>query len=145
MVVGQTAEDGIYALYAHAGSYRFMCEPGSADSYILPRTSTLWPITGPTTLDFDLSGVEWIGTVRSAATLSPIAGVWVRANLFGDYYYRSATAKTSAGGQFRVVLEPGREYSLSFRSPATADLTFPGFLASNDTTFDILLDPAPVP
>ena len=142
---GRTAADGTYALYAHPGSFRFTCEPGPADSYILTRISTLWSVNGPTTLDFDLSGVEWTGTVRSSATLSPIADVGVRAQLFGDYYERFAWATTGTSGQFRLVLEPNREYSLSFHSPATADLTYPGFLAVNDTTFDVLLDPAAVP
>jgi hypothetical protein len=144
-VRARTALDGTFSLYAHAGSYRFICEPGGSDSYILTRISTLWSITGPATFDFDLSGVEWTGTVRSSATLSPIEGVGVKADLFGDSYYRSARATTDAAGQFRLVLEPSREYSLSFYSPAVTDSFLPGFFASADTTFDILLDPAPIP
>ena len=144
-VRARTASDGTYWLYARAGDYRFFCEPTGPNSYILPRVSTLRAIAGPATLDFDLSGVEWTGTVRSSATLSPIEGVGVSAALFADAFHRSASATTGPAGQFRLVLEPGREYSLSFYSPGTADRTYPGFLAASDTTFDVLLDPAPAP
>ena len=144
-VRARTALDGTYRLYARAGDYRFFCEPSGSNSYILARISTLRAIAGPGTLDFDLSGVEWTGTVRSSTTIFPVAGVGVTAALFGDAFYRTARAATGPAGQFRLVLEPGREYSLSFHSRATADLTFPGFLAANDTTFDVLLDPAPAP
>lgn len=144
-VRGRTALDGTYALYAHAGDYRFLCEPAGSNSYILARISTLRTITGPATFDFDLSGVEWTGTVRSSATHLPIEGVRVNAALFADAYYRSARTTADAAGQFRLVLEPSREYSLRLTSPVTAEFAYPGIFATADTTFDILLDPTPVP
>jgi hypothetical protein len=89
--------------------------------------------------------VEWTGTVRSSVTLLPINGVNAHASPYEDAYYRLAVTTTDAAGRFRLVLELGLEYNLSFHSPGTADLTLPEFVAANDTTFDILLDPAPVP
>jgi hypothetical protein len=102
-------------------------------------------VAGPATIDFDLSGVEWSGTVRSSATLLPLEGVWVRASLFADLFERSAFIKTNAAGEFGLVLEPQREYRLEFFGLDVTDLTYPGILATADSTFDVLLDPAPIP
>lgn len=141
----RTGVDGKYALYAPPGDYRFILEPRPVESYILIRISSLRTINGPSTFDFDLSGVEWSGAVRSSATLLPIEGVKISAVLFADSYNRIARATSNASGQFRLVLEPNREYSLTIHSPGMEDLTYPGIFAAADTTFDILLDPAPVP
>jgi carboxypeptidase family protein len=141
----RTDSDGRYTLYVRPGGYHFRCQPTGTEAYIFPRISTLRAISSPTTLNFDLSGVEWTGTVRSSVTLLPINGVNAHASPYEDAYYRLAVTTTDAAGRFRLVLELGLEYNLSFHSPGTADLTLPEFVAANDTTFDILLDPAPVP
>lgn len=141
----RTGPDGRYALYAPPGDYRFFCQPGSDEAYILTRISSQRSISGPATIDFDLSGTEWTGTVRSSATNQPISGVSVRAELFADDYDRAAVATTDGAGQFRLVLERNREYSLAFSESAVVGLTIPSIFAAADTTFDIVLDPAPTP
>lgn len=139
----RTGADGRYALYAPPGNYRFICDPN--EGYILDRISAVYSIAGPTTHDFDLSGTEWTGTVRSSATNLPIPGVSAVATLFADSYNRAAVAKTEGAGQFRLVLEPNREYSLTFSESGMIGLTIPSIFAAADTTFDIVLDPTPTP
>jgi hypothetical protein len=141
----RTGTDGRYTVYLPPGNYRFTCTPGPSDRYIMERIFPPRNVAGPATIDFDLSGVEWSGTVRSSATLLPLEGVWVRASLFADLFERSAFIKTNAAGEFGLVLEPQREYRLEFFGLDVTDLTYPGILATADSTFDVLLDPAPIP
>lgn len=141
-----TGSDGRYALYIPPGDYRFLCYPRAADSYILPRIFPLRAVTGATAMDLSLTGVEWSGVIRSSTTLQPIAGARVTAAMFADAYTRSATTTTDLSGQFRIVLEPNREYSLEFSADGAAALRYSGIGATTaDTTFDIVLDPAPTP
>jgi hypothetical protein len=141
-----TGPDGRYTLYVPPGDYRFLCYPRAADSYILIRIFPLRSITGATVVDLGLTGIEWSGTVRSSATLQPIQGAQATATLFADAFNRTATATTDALGQFRLVLEPNREYSLGFSAGGMVSLGYPDVGATTaDTTFDILLDPLPTP
>ncbi len=141
-----TGSDGRYTLYIPPGNYRFLCYPRPADSYILARIFPLRSIAGATVVDLGLTGVEWSGTVRSSATLQPIPGAQATAVLFADAFNRSAVATTDALGRFRLDLEPNREYSLGISADGMTSLFYSGIAATTaDTTFDVLLDPAPIP
>jgi hypothetical protein len=142
----RTGPDGRYLLYVPPGDYRFRCYPHTRDSHILPRIFPVRTVTGPSVIDLDLAGVLWSGTVRLATTLQPIDGAHVAAGLFGDAYGRYAESTTDAAGQFRLILEPNREYALRFSAEGTAQLGYPSIVATTvDQTFDILLDPLPTP
>jgi hypothetical protein len=144
-VVGRTGPDGMFTIYLPHGTYTIFCAPGGMDAYILARVMPPQTIAGPEVINFDLSGVEWSGTVRSSASLQPVGGVRVRATLFADSFNRHAQAVTDGAGAFRLVLEPNREYGLGFSGGNMEGHGYQGIKATADSTFDILLDPLPTP
>lgn len=141
----RTGSDGSYRMYLPPGMYRFWILP--AEESILERVTTLHSITGPSTFDFSVDGAAWSGTVRRAGTPGGLPGAAVEARMFGDNFGRSAVDTTDAAGEFQLLLEPGREYSLSVILPPryTPEFLHPGLIANADTTFDIVLDPAVLP
>jgi hypothetical protein len=143
----RTSADGRYRLYVPPASYRFFLEPGPANRHILTRVTSLYPVAGPTTMDFHLTGPTWSGWIREEGAGAPLPNRRVSAVMFGDSYGRAATDTTDASGAFTLVLEPGREYSLSVYEPGESDprFTIPAVFASADTTFDLVLDPLPAP
>jgi len=141
----RTSPDGRYSLYIPPGLYRFICEPRSPHQNILTRISDVRSVNVAGTIDWDLSGVTLSGTARSLGTLTPLPGVRATAVLFADAYHRTAISITDAAGQFRLTLEPNREYSLSFLKDGVGGLEISSFVAtSSDSTFDVLI-PDPVP
>jgi hypothetical protein len=141
----RTGSDGRYGMYLPPGDYTLSCSPDPTEAHILTRVYPPRRIAGASVIDFDLSGAEWSGSVRSSATLQPIEGVLVKASLFADLFGRSAIATTDAAGVFRLVLERQREYELSFAGDDVKAATYPGIFAAADSTFDVLLDPLPTP
>ena len=105
-------------------------------------------LTGPTTIDFDLRGIVWSGTVRFAGSLEPAEGRYVEA-LTPAPDNRVAWWRVGPAGDFKVILEANRIYDLHVRSPYSGDLDPPEyaarFRATADTTFDILIPPPPSP
>jgi hypothetical protein len=106
-----TDGSGLYRMYLPQGDYRFLATP-EQQPWILPRLTASLPITTPGTVDLDLSGVEWIGQVVVSGTTVPVQDAVVRAVLVADAYNRAASDSTDAAGEFRLVLEPGRDYDL---------------------------------
>jgi len=137
----ETAADGTFQLYLPSREYRFYVAAGQ--SYIATRTLGSVLVTAPMTLDFDLSGAEWTGTVRNAATGLGVSGIDLSA--FGRKLLSSsyATTSTATDGSFRLVLERGTRYDLAVAplDPQAPFVVFRSVLAGNDSTFDILLAP----
>jgi len=139
----QTAADGTYRLYLPSRDYRFYVDPGRG--YIATRSYGPTLVTAPRTLDFDVSGVEWSGTVRNATTGEPLPQIEVRAfgrKISGGSY---ANWVTGADGLFRLVLERNTTYDLAVTplDPHGPYVVFRSIPAVNDSTFDLLLPPAP--
>jgi hypothetical protein len=128
-----TDVSGHYQMYLPSGTYYFTAYP--RETWILPRLIGPASIATATTVDMDLSGVEWTGHVVAEGSTTPVEGATVRAKLVADYYERRATSKTDAGGQFRLVLEPSRQYELIVQGHDGTPLLTLARVASSDTTF----------
>lgn len=135
-----TKPDGSYQLYVPPGTYQVLFVP-PYPRYIFPRVTDPVVISGPTTIDGDLSGVEWTGTVRRTGTGEPAADVRIIVTQAGDELYLSAAIKSGPQGEFRFVLEPGHAYDLeTYDSTALYWTTrLHDVAATADTTFDILV------
>jgi len=135
-----TGPDGRYLLHLPAGEYEFRVLP--ADGYIM---GLLYPgtiVTVPQTLDFDLSGVEWTGTVRLTTTNQPVPSVSISAR--GLRWPDVAGTSTDQAGQFRLVVRPNGFYDirLSSGTPGIVSREIQGVQALNDSTFDLYVAPA---
>jgi hypothetical protein len=133
-----TAADGRYRLWVLRGLTHFRFAPWDTD-FVLPRIVGPIDIQANTTVDCDLGGVEWAGTVKWRATQAPASGVVVSA-IVRDESSRSATSRTDAAGAFRLVLEPDKRYDLRAYS-GIREIRINGLAAHNDTTFAFLVDP----
>lgn len=138
-----TDDAGAYRIYADPGVQAIRCFPPPDRHEVLWRTVAR-NVAAPITLDFDLRGVTWSGTVRYAGTLEPAAYQYVEAlTLAPDN--RFAWWQTGSSGEFTMVLERDRTYDLDVRSPYSHDTDPPEYLirlhASADTTFDIVIPP----
>jgi hypothetical protein len=134
--------DGSYTIYLPDGVYRFVLRPWDASAgYIAPRDFPPVSITGPASLDFDLSGVEWSGTVRSAADSTVVVNRTVVADQLrsNDYAYEAWT-RTDAGGKFRLIVGRNLYYTLSCGNQQVGT-----FVTGSDTTFDIYTDDSASP
>jgi hypothetical protein len=138
LVQNATKADGSYRLYVPPGSYPIRFQAPS--SYIFPRVNVV-TITAPISLDCDLGGVEWTGTVRRLGTGESLSGVSIVVTQVGDEYERAAAVGSGAQGEFRFILERDRSYDLKTYSPGTtgATIRLQGVAATADTTFDILI------
>ncbi|HEX5032474.1 MAG TPA: carboxypeptidase-like regulatory domain-containing protein [Tepidiformaceae bacterium] len=101
---------GNYRMYLPPQDVRFRISP--AETWILQQLTTSTAIAGPAQIDFNLGATEWTGTVTRSDTAAPVADAKVTAFLVADALERRATATTDASGQFRLAVEPGREYDL---------------------------------
>jgi Carboxypeptidase regulatory-like domain len=137
----RTLLNGGYSLRLPSGGYIFRVTPPSNLAFIASRGYGPFVINQPVTLDFDLSGVEWTGTVRRAIDATPVASASIFASEEGASSYASAIS--DATGSFRLIVRPGALY----RIRAIADqgrLAAPefGVIAGADSSFDIELKPA---
>jgi hypothetical protein len=139
--VARTLVDGSYAMYLPPLDYAVSVIPGPADAYIASLGPAPRSILGPQTIDFDLSGIEWTGTVRLAGSGSPCAGASVLA-AGGGFSYSTAQCFADAAGHYRFVLRPYEVYDLYARTqtPNGTGRLY-GMLAVNDTTIDIIVQP----
>lgn len=133
---------GDYYQYLPSGNYRWTLYPEAPYRYILPRDYPLAAVTGPATIDFDLTGTSWTGTIRDIGSGAPLPGLAVRAQLI-DAYSREARCLTDAAGGFRLELESGKDYDIDvglelYRPFATFRMP----RAGADSTFDLLVDPS---
>lgn len=136
--------DGTYRMYVPQGAYTFTLEPWDYSArYIASREAGSVGITGPRTIDFDMSGPVWNGTVRRASDSTVVSGYGVTAvELRGRYSWEFwAETTTDAEGEFRLVLAPQRYYTLFVEDSVSMPPV--GTFAATDTTFDIYVN-APV-
>jgi hypothetical protein len=98
-------------------------------------------INAPISLDCDLSGVEWTGTVRRLGAGESVPGVLLLVTQVGDEFDRVIAIESGAQGEFRFILERDRSYDLKTYTPGTSEATIrlQGVAATADTTFDILI------
>lgn len=135
-----TRADGSYPLYAPDGDYDWIVRPGTQNGNVMPSRQLGPGVSGPTTLNFDLTGVRWSGTVRWSADAQPVPSINVTAQLDYDF---TAMSTTDAAGHFDLIVRRGVRQTLYVNSPtkAIASQTFPGVLAGSDSTFDLLVSP----
>ena len=137
-----TTADGRYRLYVPAGSYRLSFGP-PYPFYIMPRVAGPVSIAVPTTVDEDLSGIEWAGTVRRSGTNEPATEVIVMVSGIEEGEERAAAIAVGSEGDFRFILEPGRRYDLATGDRARREtiVRAHGVIATRDTSFSILISP----
>lgn len=140
-VQNRTATDGNYQLYIPSGSYRLWFRPPHP-FFIMPRVVGPMTITEPTSIDGDLSGIEWAGTIRRIGTNEPVPGITVLVKMIeGDD--QGAAILTGPQGDFRFILEADRRYDLSTHDPERRETVarVHGVTATTDTTLEILIAP----
>lgn len=128
---GTSASDGTALLYLPVGNYRGTVYP--SQGYLASRNFAA-SVTGPTSLNLDLSGVDWTGTVRYAGSGLPAAGARVDASSVSGPGSR-AYVTVDASGTFHLVVVPGAVYDLGI-----GRLDVGWFGAAADTTFDLSVD-----
>ncbi len=140
VVRNHTNIDGTYRLYVPPGTYRIWFRPPHP-FYIFPRVTDSIPINNPVSIDGDLRGFEWAGTVRRFGTGDPASGIYLHVTQVADELHRGAAIKSGSQGEFRFILEPGHSYNLSTYDPITYERRIPlqGIAATSDTTFEIFL------
>jgi hypothetical protein len=139
----RTGPDGRYRLYLPTGNYVVQVRPGFTNRNTLARRYGSVAVGAPSTLDFDLSGTRWTGTVRSTMDGSPLASVDVSARELGTGFEAGATSGPS--GNFLLVLRPYSTYDILLSSGivGVVQRTIVGVPAANDSTFDLYVEPAP--
>ena len=136
-----TTSDGRYRLYVPSGSYWlwFRCPH---PYYIVPRVIGPVSVSKGTSIDADLSGIEWKGTIRRVDTLEPVQDAIVIARPSIDKDDRAAAIGVDRHGGFRFILERGLSYNLEIADQARREKeVVEGIVAVADTTFDILATP----
>jgi len=83
LVLNTTKPDGSYRLYVPPGTHRIRFEP-PGPRYIFPRITEPLAIVSPVTVDRDLGGVEWRGTVRRIGTGEPVPDIGLVVTQVGD-------------------------------------------------------------
>lgn len=94
------------------------------------------------TLDFDLSGVEWTGTVRRSADSTAVA--YARVFALDQESYIGATALTDPLGAFRLIVRTGVTYQVSVGA-ATNHYIIGDIASAADSTFDLYVNEPPLP
>lgn len=133
--------DGSYSMYLPSGTYAFHLEPWDASArYIAERDYPPVSITAPTVLDFDMSGVEWSGTVKLAwdSTAVTNAGV-VAVELRNEAGYNTASIAADGAGRFHLIVARNTYYSL-YANVSSTNL-IGTFATDADTTFDLYVQP----
>ena len=140
----RSGSDGHYRLWVEPGIYFFRFAPWYGG--IVPRTTDAMEISAPIQLDADLSGVEWTGTVLWRSSGEPVPDAWATVEAVNSDPWLGASDQTDAAGSFRLILEPNRRYNLFVRRDDASAFVLHGTeRVHTDTTFEILLDPAPEP
>jgi len=134
---------GSYRFYLPTGNYSFYAKPGRSSAHVAPRIAN-HEVMAPGSLNLDLSGTEWRGTVRDSVTGTPLKSVAVMASItwLGQASrYMSATSVSDRKGRFSLVLEPGRTYLLSLSRPdgRIAPKEIWGMVTGRDSSFDVLV------
>ncbi len=137
----RTTTDGNYQLFVPPGSYRLWFRPPHP-FFIMPRVVGPMTITEPTSVDCNLSGIEWAGTIRRIGTNEPVPGITVLVKMIeGDD--QGAAILTGPQGDFRFILEADRRYDLATHDPENRETVVKvhGVTATTDTTLEILIAP----
>lgn len=139
-----TLVDGSYTMYLPAATYAWHLEPWfDSMRYIAGRSYPPTSITAPTTLDFDMSGVEWSGTIRRSSDSTAVSSADVAAlELRSDYSYNVAETRTDESGQFHLIVGRGLYYNLFAEYGPRPIGTF---ATSADSTFVLYVDAPPLP
>jgi hypothetical protein len=141
LVQARTDGSGAYRMYLKPQAYRFMIRP--AETWILPHLTPQVTIATAGSMDFDLTDTQWTGLVVRSDTAIPVPDAKVRATLVADSFGRYAEATTDAAGQFRLHVEPGREYELVAKLDPLESAVL-SRMAGADTSFALeILVPAP--
>lgn len=138
-VVAYSIEDGSYTMYLPASVYSFELRPWDL-YYIVERQYTV-PVSGPSTVNFDMSGVEWTGTIRSSSDSTAVrAGI----TAYELETLHSASSTTDSNGAFRLIVRPNTYYLLRAGYVGWS-ATLGTFTSATDTTFTFYVDVPPLP
>jgi len=137
----RTESDGTFVIYLPTGHYDWHIDPIGGSDYIYPLYEAGPDVAGPATVDFDLSGTHWSGTVRDSASGAPIESVSVEAWLGSG---ERATNVTDATGRYELILRSYLRYNISLGPPNPSLRGIPvyGLLAAGDSTIDLYMAPA---
>lgn len=132
--------DGRYRVYLPSGGYQFLVTPGASDSFVVMQFFSLDSLSAARTLDLDMSGTEWHGTVRDTTTGLPLRSVRIVATSAASTNI-SAVSVSDERGRFRLVLWPGQIYTVAMTSSKLriAQKTISGTRANKDSTFDLFV------
>lgn len=136
---------GAFQMYLPIGDYDWRVYPEGNFAYIYPRFLSGPNVPGPATVNFDLSGTRWSGTVRDLSSGAPVESAKVE--VWAGYGSERATSVTDASGQYAVILQSYSRYNLFVtpRDPALRGITVYGALAAGDSIIDLSVEPvAPV-
>jgi hypothetical protein len=143
-VYGEADATGRYLLYLPPGETRIRCF--SQNPEVLGRTVGPLTIVGPTSVDFDLRGIRWEGTVRRQETNEAAVGCYAIASVGPADDRRSAVDRIEDTGEFQLILEPGISYDLEVhQSEPNLLLYHQEFVATADTTFQLYVPAVPSP
>jgi hypothetical protein len=141
-VQNRTTTDGSYELYVPPDSYGLRFSP-PYPFFIVPRVVGPLAISAPTSIDEDLSGIEWTGTVRRSDTNEPAPEITVIVRATEDDDEETAAIRTDPQGRFRFILEANQRYDLSTSDPERREtiVRMQGVTATADTALEILTAP----
>jgi len=131
-----TTSNGRYRLFVPNGHYTFFISRGPELSPFVTR----WfqrEITGPERIETNLSMTFWSGVVRDSVTGAPVESVSVWAGDPINRYSFAAMSRSDREGRFRLEMEPGRRYSLSWSKGKVAPREFASAVAVNDSTLAV--------
>jgi len=127
---------GRYALYPPPAGIQVRCL--SHDRSVLGRVAGPFTITDPTTVDFDLRGTSWAGTVRHQNTNEAAVDCFVAASVGAGNERRSAVDRISDTGEFHLTLEPDLAYDFEvWGDESRVRLYQQTLVATADTTFQL--------
>lgn len=131
--------DGSYEVFVPSGFYRQRVWPGLDDRHVMDRTLGYVNVTGERSLDLDLSGTWWSGTVLDApgGRAVPSARVSVHNMIISG----NAVAVCDANGAFQVSVPKGAWHKISVTAPDREGSSVSPVAAGADSTLELYAGP----
>jgi hypothetical protein len=134
----ETDANGTAVLYLPNGGYSMGAQ--AKDETIQSREIPYVPITGVASVDFNLDGTHWSGTLRRNSDGAPLAGVALTVRSIGTEGER-AYGETDPNGAFHFVVRPNWGHTIAVESGYWG--FFDDVVAGADSTFDLVIPDPP--